>query len=97
MKTALIIATALGLYAQSAPPARLEPPVPTGPPTNSAPNPYRTMTGWLQLPAGRVLGSAGVANPVTVPRPAAAQRRRGSARRAAAAEPECHAHRLGWA
>ena len=45
--------------AQSAPPARLEPPVPTGPPTNSAPNPYRTMTGWLQLPAGRVLGSTG--------------------------------------
>jgi sugar lactone lactonase YvrE len=59
MKTALIIATALGLYAQSAPPARLEPPVPTGPPINSAPNPYRTMTGWLQLPAGRVLGSTG--------------------------------------
>src|SRR5712691_9691457 len=64
MKTVVIIAiTGLGLYAQSATPegkqARLEPPVPTGPPINSAPNPYRTFTGWLQLPPGRVFGSTG--------------------------------------
>ena len=54
---------ALAVYAQDAPPAaagrggnqvRLEPPVPTGPPTNSAPNPYRTITGWFQVPEGRV-------------------------------------------
>lgn len=25
---------------------RLEPPVPTGPPINSAPNPYRKITDW---------------------------------------------------
>jgi len=30
-------------------------------PTNSAPNPYRTVTGWFQVPAGRAWGStAGV-------------------------------------
>jgi outer membrane protein assembly factor BamB len=44
----MIIAVAgLGLYAQSSPPI------------NSAPNPYRTVTGWLQLPHGRALGSTG--------------------------------------
>jgi sugar lactone lactonase YvrE len=75
MKTALVgamIATlGLGLYAQSAPPVdsggarpgdnqvRLEPPVPTGPPTNAAPNPYRTITGWFKVPEGRVFGSTG--------------------------------------
>ncbi|MEQ1946558.1 MAG: peptidyl-alpha-hydroxyglycine alpha-amidating lyase family protein [Bryobacteraceae bacterium] len=32
-----------------------------GAPTNSAPNPYRTVTGWFQIPAGRAWGStAGV-------------------------------------
>jgi hypothetical protein len=55
-------------YAQTAPaPAgaqgraserpHLEPPVPTGPPNNSAPNPYRTITGWYQWPEGREKGS----------------------------------------
>jgi sugar lactone lactonase YvrE len=28
-------------------------------PANSAPNPYRTITGWLQMPSGRVFGSTG--------------------------------------
>jgi sugar lactone lactonase YvrE len=38
---------------------RLEPPVPTGPPINSAPNPYRTISGWFKVPEGRVFGSTG--------------------------------------
>jgi len=38
---------------------RLDPPVPTGPPTNSAPNPYRTISGWFKVPEGRVFGSTG--------------------------------------
>lgn len=38
---------------------RLQPPVPTGPPTNTAPNPYRTITGWLKMPQGRTFGSTG--------------------------------------
>ena len=46
-------------HGQSANPIRLDPPVPTGPPANSAPNPYRTITGWLKMPAGRVFGSTG--------------------------------------
>jgi DNA-binding beta-propeller fold protein YncE len=52
---AMIAVAGLSVYAQS----HLEPPVPTGPPTNSAPNPYRAITGWLQMPAGRVFGSTG--------------------------------------
>ncbi len=36
---------------------RLEPPVPTGPPINSGPNPYRTVTDWYQWPEGRLKGS----------------------------------------
>ena len=64
---ALIALTGSGADAQSATPAevrgatrvRLEPPVPTGPPTNSAPNPYRTISGWFQVPPGRTFGSAG--------------------------------------
>lgn len=36
---------------------RLEPPVPTGPPINSAPNPYRKITDWYQWPEGRPKGS----------------------------------------
>jgi len=47
----------LALYAQEQ--ARLDPPVPTGPPTNSAPNPYRTVSGWFKLPEGRTFGSTG--------------------------------------
>jgi len=39
--------------------SRLDPPVPTGPPTNSAPNPYRTISGWFKVPEGRTFGSAG--------------------------------------
>ena len=39
--------------------ARLDPPVPTGPPTNSAPNPYRTISGWFKVPEGRTFGSTG--------------------------------------
>src|SRR5882757_6966325 len=38
---------------------RLDPPVPTGPPINSAPNPYRTVSGWFKVPEGRVFGSTG--------------------------------------
>src|SRR6266851_3909774 len=38
---------------------RLDPPVPTGPPINSAPNPYRTISGWFKVPEGRVFGSTG--------------------------------------
>jgi DNA-binding beta-propeller fold protein YncE len=38
---------------------RLLPPVPTGPPANSAPNPYRTISGWLKMPKGRIFGSTG--------------------------------------
>ena len=45
--------------AQGPAPVRLEPPVPTGPPTNSAPNPYRTVSGWFKVPEGRVFGSTG--------------------------------------
>jgi len=48
-----------GRGASAANAARLEPPVPTGPPTNSAPNPYRTVTGWYKMPEGRVFGSTG--------------------------------------
>jgi secreted PhoX family phosphatase len=49
-KAALVLFTisAAGLLAETAP-------------TNSAPNPYRTITGWFQVPPGRVWGStAGV-------------------------------------
>ena len=50
----------LALYAQSAEEqVHLDPPVPTGPPTNSAPNPYRTISGWFKLPEGRTFGSTG--------------------------------------
>jgi len=63
MKTALVtIAIAIAgwaAHAQNSAPVHLDPPVPTGPPTNSAPNPYRTVTGWLKLPEGRVFGSTG--------------------------------------
>jgi len=64
MKTtsiAMMVIGGLGLYAQNSAPVavRLDPPVPTGPPTNSAPNPYRTITGWLKMPEGRVFGSTG--------------------------------------
>jgi sugar lactone lactonase YvrE len=38
---------------------RVEPPVPTGSPTNSAPNPYRTVSGWFKVPEGRTFGSSG--------------------------------------
>ena len=38
---------------------RLDPPVPTGPPINSAPNPYRTISGWFKMPEGRAFGSTG--------------------------------------
>lgn len=38
---------------------RLDPPVPTGPPINSAPNPYRTISGWFKVPGGRFFGSTG--------------------------------------
>jgi DNA-binding beta-propeller fold protein YncE len=44
----------LGLHAQSA-----AAPVIAGAPVNSAPNPYRTISGWLKMPAGRVFGSTG--------------------------------------
>jgi len=47
----------LAVYAQEQ--VRLDPPVPTGPPTNSAPNPYRTVSGWFKLPEGRTFGSTG--------------------------------------
>src|SRR5579862_2892025 len=53
----MIVLAGLGLYAQN--PVRLDPPVPTGPPINSAPNPYRTITGWFKMPAGRAFGSTG--------------------------------------
>ena len=60
---ALIALAGVGAAGQSGPPvearARLEPPVPTGPPTNSAPNPYRTIRGWLKMPPGRDFGSTG--------------------------------------
>jgi len=29
----------------------------TMPPTNDAPNPYQTITGWAKMPEGRVWGS----------------------------------------
>src|SRR5215469_2152121 len=35
----------------------LPPPVPTGPPVNSAPNPYRTVINWYHWPEGRPKGS----------------------------------------
>jgi len=57
-----VIALATIVYAQTpagTPLVRLDPPVPTGPPTNSAPNPYRTMSGWFHVPEGRVFGSTG--------------------------------------
>ena len=53
----MIVLAGLGLRAQN--PVRLDPPVPTGPPINSAPNPYRTVTGWFKIPEGRVFGSTG--------------------------------------
>lgn len=65
---AMALVAAVGLWAQNPAPAeggrggtqvRLDPPVPTGPPTNSAPNPYRTITGWFKVPEGRVFGSTG--------------------------------------
>ncbi len=37
--------------------AHFDPPVPTGPPVNSAPNPYRTVAGWYEWPQGRLKGS----------------------------------------
>src|ERR1700722_14711967 len=56
----IVIAVAgLAAQAQSPAPVRQEPPVPTGPPINSAPNPYRTVTGWFKVPEGRVFGSTG--------------------------------------
>jgi sugar lactone lactonase YvrE len=62
MKPALvgILLVAFGLVQSAAQePARLDPPVPTGPPTNSAPNPYRTISGWFKVPEGRTFGSTG--------------------------------------
>jgi len=65
----LTVVAGLAAYAQTAATApegprgrpanqvRLEPPVPTGPPINSAPNPYRKITGWYQWPEGRPKGS----------------------------------------
>ncbi|MGD1094725.1 MAG: hypothetical protein ABSB35_22370 [Bryobacteraceae bacterium] len=35
-------------------------------PTNDAPNPYRTITGWAKLPNGRKMGSASAAEGVAV-------------------------------
>jgi len=55
---AIVIAGA-ALHAQNSAPVRLDPPVPTGPPINSAPNPYRTVSGWLKMPDGRTFGSTG--------------------------------------
>src|SRR5205807_631840 len=63
----MISIAGLGVYAQGPAPAdgrgsnpvRLDPPVPTGSPTNSAPNPYRTIAGWFKMPEGRVFGSTG--------------------------------------
>ena len=56
----LLAAFGLALYAQSAAEqVHLDPPVPTGPPTNSAPNPYRTISGWFKVPEGRTFGSTG--------------------------------------
>jgi DNA-binding beta-propeller fold protein YncE len=43
---AVIAIAGCGAYAQSSP-------------TNTAPNPYRTITGWFQVPPGRVFGSSG--------------------------------------
>jgi DNA-binding beta-propeller fold protein YncE len=64
MKTVLtatmVLIAGFGAYAQSSGPAvRLEPPVPTGPAINSAPNPYRTISGWFKMPEGRTFGSTG--------------------------------------
>src|SRR5579863_6537160 len=57
---AMIVLVGLRLDAQARPDqVRLDPPVPTGPPINSAPNPYRTITGWFKVPEGRVFGSTG--------------------------------------
>jgi len=54
----MIAVSAFVIYAQNpADRVRLEPPVPTGPPINSAPDPYRTVTGWYQWPQGRAKGS----------------------------------------
>ena len=56
----LLAVFGLALYAQSAAEqVHLDPPVPTGPPTNSAPNPYRTISGWFKVPEGRTFGSTG--------------------------------------
>ncbi len=66
----MIAMAGVGVYAQSTAPGRggnqvrLDPPVPTGPPTNSAPNPYRTISGWFKLPEGREFGSTGGVAPV---------------------------------
>ena len=64
--TTLLAMFSLVINAQNAAPnpsqptqSRLDPPVPTGPPTNSAPNPYRTISGWFKVPEGRTFGSAG--------------------------------------
>jgi sugar lactone lactonase YvrE len=57
---AMIVLAGLRLYGQGRPDqVRLDPPVPTGPPVNSAPNPYRTVSGWFKVPEGRVFGSTG--------------------------------------
>jgi sugar lactone lactonase YvrE len=55
--TSLALLIVFGANAQTGERVRLEPPVPTGPPTNSAPNPYRTIVDWYQWPEGRLKGS----------------------------------------
>jgi sugar lactone lactonase YvrE len=61
MKPALAVAllAVFGPALQGQEQVRLDPPVPTGLPTNSAPNPYRTVSGWFKLPEGRIFGSTG--------------------------------------
>ena len=59
--SAIAIATLIA-HPQNAQRVRLDPPVPTGPPVNSAPNPYGTVTGWFDWPKDREQGSiSGVA------------------------------------
>ena len=53
----LLAVFGLALFAQEQ--VRLDPPVPTGPPTNSGPNPYRTISSWFKVPEGRTFGSTG--------------------------------------
>jgi hypothetical protein len=52
-----IVVSALSAAAQRGEPVRQDPPVPTGPPVNSASNPYHTIPGWYQWPEGRAKGS----------------------------------------